>query len=332
MQHQKAYLQGVSSYLPKKILSNKDLEKFVDTSDEWILSRTGMKERRIAGKDEFTSDMAISASKKVLASTGVATSALDLIIVATLTPDYTFPSTACIVQESIGAKTAAAFDVSAACSGFVYALSIAKSFILSGVYKNILIIGSEKLSTIVNYEDRNTCVLFGDGAAAGIVSCNPVGFEMGSFHLGADGSLQDLLMMPAGGVRKPASHKTLDAKEHFLCMREGQEVFKHAIRRMQKVVKTCLDRHSLTFDDLDYLVPHQANIRIIEAIAKRCNLSMDRVVTTIKYYGNTSASSIGIGLADLMDKKCLKKGDKVMLTAFGAGLTWGAGLLTVRGD
>jgi 3-oxoacyl-[acyl-carrier-protein] synthase III len=328
----KAFLRGISSYLPQKVLSNADLERLVETNDEWIVSRTGMRERRIAASDEYTSDMAVKASKKVLSKIAVDALTLDLIIVATLTPDYTFPSTACIVQEALGAKRAAAFDISAACSGFVYALSMAKGYISSGMYKNILIIGSEKLSSIVNYEDRNTCVLFGDGAAAGVVSSTRSGFELGSFHLGADGALQDLLIMPAGGVRKPASQETLEAKEHFLCMKEGQEVFKHAIRQMQKVVKTCLDSEGLDFDDLHYLVPHQANIRIIEAIAKRCKLSMDRVATTIEYCGNTSASSIGIGLADLIEKGRIAKDNKIMLTAFGAGLTWGAGLLTAQED
>lgn len=329
---QKAYLRSVASYLPKNVLSNSDLEKLVDTSDEWIVSRTGMKERRIADKDEYTSDMAFEASKKVLSNLDMNALELDLIIVATLTPDYAFPSTACLVQEKLGAKNAAAFDLSAACSGFVYGLSCAKSFILSGMYRNILLVGSEKLSSITNYKDRNTCVLFGDGAAAAVVSSQESGFELMNFNLGADGSLQNLLIMPAGGSRKPASMQSIHAKEHFLFMQEGREVFKHAIRHMQGVVNTCLKAENLSHEDIHYLVPHQANIRIIEAIAKRCNISMDRVVTTIEFHGNTSASSIGIGLAHLLAKKVVKKNERLMLTAFGAGLTWGAGLLKAQED
>ncbi len=326
---QKARIIGTGSYLPKRVLTNYDLEKMVETSDEWIVSRTGMKERRIAHEEEFTSDMGREAALSALQDAGIAADALDLILVATLTPDYVFPSTACLLQARLGATRAAAIDIQAACSGYLYGLAMAKAFIESGMYRNILVIASEKLSSIVNYKDRNTCVLFGDGASACIVSNEPRGKNLyiREISLGSDGHQAELLILPAGGSRRPASQETLAEQLHYLKM-EGKEVFKHAVRRMESASKECLDRVGLKESDISWLIPHQANIRIIEAIAKRFDVPMERVFMTIHKYGNTSASSLGIALDELMREKEIRNGENLLLTAFGAGLTWGASILT----
>ncbi len=323
----KARIVGTGSYLPERILSNQDLEKMVETSDEWIVSRTGMKERRIARADEFTSDMGYQAALKAIEAAKVPVEEIDLILVATLTPDYVFPSTACLLQARLKAVNAAAIDIQAACTGYIYALSQAKAYIDAGLYKNILIIASEKLSSIVNYKDRNTCILFGDGASACVVSDRGRGLAIRDVHLGADGELAGLLILPAGGSRNPASEETLCAQMHYLQM-EGKEVFKHAVRRMESASKLCLDRAGLAESDISWLIPHQANIRIIEAIAKRFEVPSDRVYLTIHKYGNTSASSVGIALDELLREKGVKEGENILLTAFGAGLTWGASVLT----
>jgi len=308
-------------------MSNADLEKIVDTSDEWIVSRTGMKERRIAQDDEFTSDMGAKAAKIALDKADFKATDIDLIIVATLSPDYIFPSTSCLIQEKIGATNAAAFDIQAACSGMIYGLSTAKSFIESGAYKNILVIASEKLSSIIDYQDRNTCVLFGDGSAACLVSSRKGSIRIGEYSLGCDGGQSNLLMMPGGGSRNPASHETVDKRMHYLQM-DGKEVFRHAVRRMEAASIKCIQKSNLSESEIDYLVPHQANIRIIEAIAKRCHIPNERVIKTIQNYGNTSASSIGITLDELLDKNIIKQNEHLLLVAFGAGLTWGSMILT----
>lgn len=313
--------------MPEQILTNHDLEKMVETSDEWIVSRTGMKERRIAQKNEFTSDMGIEAAKVALRVSKVDPADIDLILFATLTPDYVFPCTACLVQAALKLTKAAAVDIQAACSGYIYAISMAKAFVESGLYSNVLIVASEKLSSIVNYKDRNTCVLFGDGAAACVVSDRGSGLFIRDVCLGADGEQVELLILPAGGSRMPASLDTVSADLHYLKM-EGKEVFKHAVRRMESAAKQCLDRAGLTEDQISWLVPHQANIRIIEAMAKRFQVPMERVFTTIHKYGNTSASSVGIALDELLARHTLKEGENLLLTAFGAGLTWGASVLT----
>ncbi len=302
----------------------------VETSDEWIVTRTGMKERRIAGKDEFTSSMGVEAAKRALEAANLGPEAIDLVLFATITPDYMFPSTACLVQSQLKAVNAAALDIQAACTGYIYALAMAKALIESGVYGNILIIASEKLSSIVNYKDRNTCVLFGDGATASIVSNQGKGMLIRDVCLGADGDQAGLVEVPAGGSRMPASAETVSADLHFLKM-EGKEVFKHAVRRMESASKKCLDRAGLTEGEISWFIPHQANMRIIDAIAKRFEIPKERVFLTIHKYGNTSASSVGIALDELVRQHGLSSGENVLLTAFGSGLTWGASVLTYEG-
>ena len=327
----KAYITAVGTYLPEKILTNLDLEKLVDTSDEWIISRTGMKERHIAEDNEFTSDMGAKAAKIALERSGMRASQIDLIIVATLSPDYTFPSTACLIQSTIKAKNAAAFDIQAACTGMIYALAVAKSFVESGMYKNVLIVASEKLSSITDYQDRNTCILFGDGAAACIVSGSGPGLEIGKVSLGADGDQGNLLLLPAGGCRNPATQETVEKRMHYLKM-DGKEVFRHAVRRMESAAIDCIHESGLKESDIAYLVPHQANARIIDAIAKRCKIDDERVIKVVELYGNTSASSIGLALEKLVIENKIKDKDNLLLVAFGAGLTWGSLILTARGD
>jgi 3-oxoacyl-[acyl-carrier-protein] synthase-3 len=322
-----AKIIGTGSYVPERVLTNQDLEKMVDTNDEWIVTRTGMKERRIARADEFTSDMGLAAAKKALEASQVPAESLDLILFATLTPDYVFPSTACLIQTQLGAVKAAAMDVQAACTGYLYVLGMAKAFIESGTYKNILIIAAEKLSSIVNYKDRNTCVLFGDGASAAVISSEGKGLAIREVSLGSDGELAKLLILPAGGSRQPATHETVDCNLHFLQM-EGKEVFKHAVRRMEASSKEVIDRAGLKEEEITWLIPHQANMRIIEALAKRFQVPMEKVFITIHKYGNTSASSIGIALDEMLRQNNAQKGDNILLTAFGAGLTWGASILT----
>ena len=322
-----AKIIGTGSYLPQRILTNGDLEKMVDTSDEWIVSRTGMKERRIAEKDEHTSDMGTAAALKAMEAAHVSPSDIDLILVATLTPDYAFPSTACLIQAQLKAPQAVAVDMQAACSGYLYGLMMAKSFVESGQYRTVLLVASEKLSSIVNYKDRNTCVLFGDGASACVVSAQGKGLVIRNVNLGADGELANLLILPAGGSRKPASAETVCGGEHYLQM-EGKEVFKHAVRRMESSAKQCLDQLGLTEGDISWLIPHQANMRIIEALAKRFEVPMEKVYMTIHKYGNTSASSVGIALDELLREHKMESGDHLLLAAFGAGLTWGASVLT----
>ncbi|MDN3507372.1 MAG: ketoacyl-ACP synthase III [Simkaniaceae bacterium] len=325
----RARIVGTGSYLPEKILTNEDLEKIVDTTDEWIFSRTGMKERRIAAEDEFTSQMGAKAANVALEKAGIKAEDVGLILFATLTPDYIFPSTAALVQSAIGAVNAAAFDMQAACSGYIYALSMAKSYIESGMYDNILIVASEKLSAITDYTDRGTCVLFGDGAAACIVSSKGKGLSIDKVVLGCDGDQAMILHQPAGGVRKPPSAETIENKEHTIRM-EGREVFKHAVRRMESAAEQCLEALKLGKEKISWFIPHQANIRIIETIAKRFEITMEKVYVTVHKYGNTSASSVGIALDELMNKGTVQHDDHLLLVAFGAGLTWGACVLTME--
>ena len=323
----KAKIVGLGSYLPKRVLSNRDLEKMVNTSDEWITARTGMKERRIAAEGEFTSDMGCKAAAKALEAAALKPKQLDLILCATLTPDHLFPSTACLIQSRLGATHAAAFDVQAACTGFLYALSVAKAYIEAGIYQNILVVATEKLSSIVDYTDRATCILFGDGACACVLSSAKHGFSVENVTLGADGEQSDLLILPAGGSRYPPNERTVREGLHYLQM-EGKEVFKHAVRRMESAVKICLEKTGLEQREISWLVPHQANIRIIESLAKRFEVPKERVFLTIQKYGNTSASSIGIALDELLRQKDIKMGEHIVLFAFGAGLTWGAAVVT----
>ncbi len=327
MKRMKAKIIGTGSYLPKKVLTNCELEKMVDTSDEWIVTRTGMKERRIAREDEYTSHMGTAAAQAAIADAGIGIDQIDFILVATSTPDYIFPSTACLIQRALGAKRASGTDVQAACTGFLYLLSFAKSLIESGTYKNILVIAAEKLSSITNYKDRSTCVLFGDGAAACVISGEGKGLAIENIQLGADGEQAELIILPGGGSRMPPSQESVACSQHYIKM-AGNEVFKQAVRRMEAACKDCLDAVGLAEKEISWLVPHQANMRIIDAMAKRFeHLPPERIFKTVQKYGNTSASSIGIALDELLKKASLKKGEWILLTAFGAGLTWGAGIL-----
>jgi 3-oxoacyl-[acyl-carrier-protein] synthase III len=325
----KAKIIGTGSYLPERVLTNGDLEKIVDTSDEWIVTRTGMKERRIAKSDEFSSDMGIAAARAALSNAGMSAEEIDFILVATTTPDYLFPSTACLIQHGLGIPRAGAVDLLAACTGYLYALSVAKAFVESGMYRNVLVIAAEKLSSFTNYKDRSTCVLFGDGASACVVSSADRGLAISNVRLGSDGEQAQFVILPAGGCRMPASLDTVKNDQHFIKML-GQETFKHAVRRMETACKECLVDGNLTESDISWLIPHQANLRIIDAIAKRFeHLPPDRIYKTIHKYGNTSASSIGIALDELLKKQQVKRGEHILLTAFGSGFTWGAALLTM---
>ncbi|HTZ11502.1 MAG TPA: beta-ketoacyl-ACP synthase III [Candidatus Margulisiibacteriota bacterium] len=313
---------GVGKYLPKKVLTNADLERMVDTSDEWITTRTGIKERRIASNKEATSDLAIKAAKDALEDAKLAPEKLELIIVATITPDMPFPSVASIVQNAIGAKDAAAFDISAACAGFVYALSTAQQFIQSGTYKNALVIGSEVLSSITDWKDRNTCVLFGDGSGAAVLSAVKSGGMLATY-LGVDGSRADLLMLPGGGSRNPASPETIANKMHYIKM-QGNELFKLAVTLMADAAQVALKKAGLECKDVDLVIPHQANIRIIMAMAKKLKLPEEKIFLNIAKYGNMSSASTATALCEAVKEGRIKKGDIVLLDAFGAGLVWGA--------
>ena len=316
---------GVGKYLPKKVLTNADLEKMVDTSYEWIITRTGIKERRLVSKNEAASDLAIKAARQALEDAKILPQDLDLIIVATITPDMQFPSTACFVQAALGAKDAACFDISAACAGFVYAIIVAQQFIARGVYKNALVVGTEVLSSITDWEDRNTCVLFGDGAGAAVLAEVKSGGIL-STYIGSDGSLANLLMLPGGGSRNPATHKTIDKRMHYLKM-EGNEVFKLAVKIMTDAAQVALKQAGLECKDIDLVIPHQANIRIILAMAKRLGLPEDKVYLNIEKYGNMSSASTATALCEAVREGRIKKGDIVLLDAFGAGLVWGACLI-----
>ena len=321
-QTKKVGILGVGAYLPEKILTNKDLEKMVDTTDEWITTRTGIKERRIASSSEATSDLATEAAKAALKDAGLTAADIDLIIVATITPDMFFPATACLVQEKIGARHVPAFDVSVACSGFIYGLAIANSFIASGTYKHALVIAAEKLSAITDWSDRNTCVLFGDGAGAAVLGPVEEGGILSVF-LGANGKEGDLIKLPAGGSRIPASKKSVEDKLHFIKM-NGAELFKHAVKVMADAALQATQPLGLQAKDISLVIPHQANLRILNAVAKRMGLSPDKIYLNIERYGNMSAASSAVALVEAVKSGRIKKGDKILLDAFGGGLSWGA--------
>lgn len=316
-----AGILGTGFYVPEKIMTNADLEKIVETSDEWIVERTGIKERRIAEDNQPMSDLALRAAKAALADAGVAAEDLDLIIVATLTSDRIIPSTACMIQNLLGAKHAAAFDLSAACSGFAYAASVAAQFIETGAYKKALVIGAETLSKYINWEDRNTCVLFGDGAGAAVLGQVEEGYGILSFDLGSDGSGGDAIQIPSSGSLMPVSKESIDQKLNLIHM-NGRDVFKFAVKAMGKTVKNSLAKIDMPQEKIDWLVPHQANIRIIESAAKRLSMPMEKVLVNIHKYGNMSAACIPIALAEAAAAKRFKKGDIIALSGFGAGLTW----------
>jgi 3-oxoacyl-[acyl-carrier-protein] synthase-3 len=317
---------GTGSSLPERIMTNSELEKIVDTDDEWIRTRTGICERRVADENTATSDLSTAAALKALENAGLKPEDIDLIIVATVTPDMMFPSTACIVQKNIGAFNAAAFDLEAACSGFLYGLSVAENFIKTGYCRNVLVIGAETLSKIADFSDRNTCVIFGDGAGAAVVSEVPEGYGILSTHIGADGRGGHLLTQPAGGSRIPASIESVQNRQHYIKM-DGSEVFKFAVKIMGEAAEKALEKCGLTKEDIDYLIPHQANIRIIESATKRLKISKDKVYVNIDKYGNMSSASVAIALDEANRKGFLKDGDRIVLVAFGGGLTWGSAVL-----
>lgn len=321
------YLLSTGSYVPEKVLSNEDLSKMVDTNDEWITTRTGIKERRIAKKGELTSHMGVNAAKIALQKAQMTIDDIDMIVVATSTPDYPCPSAANIIQDQLNAKHIGAMDVSAACTGFIYGLSVAKAYVESGLYQNVLLIASERLSDIVDYEDRGTCILFGDGAGAAILSNQKGKFQVNSIDLGSDGCQAEILFVEGGGGQCPASKESIEQRKHFLKM-NGREVFKHAVRRMEASIKTVCEKEGIKDTDIDFLVPHQANVRILDALAERFSIPLEKVYKTVHKYGNTSASAIIIALDEMLANQEVKSGDKLMLVAFGAGLTWGAGLLS----
>lgn len=320
---------GIGSYVPEKILTNCDLEKMVETSDEWIKSRTGIEQRRIASAEQATSDLAYEAAKKALENANIKAGELDVIIVASISVDQVFPSTACILQEKLGAKHAFCFDLEAACSGLLYSLEVANSLLIGNdKYKKILVIGAEKLSSIVNWEDRNTCVLFGDGAGALVLGKNEDIDEdcIIASSLGSDGQYTEILQIPAGGSRLPASAETIANKQHFITM-AGGDVFKLAVNAMVRSCKEVMKEAGVTADDIKWLVPHQANYRILRAVASRLKIPEDEVYMNVNRFGNTSAASIGLCLDEIADGKKAEKGDYILLTAFGGGLTWGAMLI-----
>jgi 3-oxoacyl-[acyl-carrier-protein] synthase-3 len=323
----KARIIGTGSYLPEKVLTNHDLEKLVDTSDEWITTRTGMKERRIAAENEHTSDMGAAAARRALEKANLAPEDVNLILVATMSPDHPVPSTAAFVQRLLGAKSAAAADVLATCTGFLYGLSIAKAYVESGMYRNVLLVATEKMSSIIDYTDRNTCVLFGDGAAAAVISDTGEGLSVDTVSLGADGELAELFIIPAGGSKISATADSVAKRQHY-CQMAGKEVFKHAVRRMSSAAQACLETAGVAVNEISWLVPHQANIRIMDAFSKNFDIPSDRVFKTIHKYGNTSASGIGIALDELLSEHPLTSGERLLLVAFGGGLTWGASVLS----
>ena len=319
-------ITGGGSYLPAKILTNAHLEKMVDTSDEWITTRTGIKSRRQAAKDEFTSDMAAHAARRAMKMAGVTADQIDLIIVATITPDMPFPATACLVQQKIGARRAAAFDVEAACSGFIYALEIGQQFIMSRTLDTVLVIGAEKLSSITDWTDRNTCVLFGDGAGAAILQSRPGSHGLLTAVMGADGAKSTLIHMPGGGSRCPASVDSVAAKLHYLRM-DGRETFKSAVQAMYHAAQEALRRCELDISQIKCIIPHQANRRSIDVVGERLGATPEQLFVNLDKYGNTSAASVAIALDEAVTSGKISRGDLILLVVFGSGLTWGAAVI-----
>ena len=328
-----ASFRSIGGYVPEKILSNEDLEKMVDTSDEWITKRTGIKERHIAAEDEYTSDMGAKAADLAIKRAGISHDEIDLVLCATVTPDYfNMPSTACIISDKLGIHNVQAFDISAACSGFVYALSVAKAFIESGMKKNVLVVGAEKFSSIVDYTDRSTCILFGDGAGAALISATEhkdEGFV--DIHASADGSYADFLVTPAPGSRNPVSQRVLDEGLQYVQMK-GNETFKLAVKTLTKDVKEILEKNHIRPEEIPHFIPHQANYRIIKAVGDALKMREDQVALTVHKYGNTSAASIPMAINDLWESGKLKKDELMLLDTFGGGLTWASALLPFAGE
>jgi len=316
----------VGSYVPSKVLTNADLEKMVNTSDEWITTRTGIKERHIAAQGEFTSDLGAEAALRAMRRAEVTADQIDLIVVATITPDMPFPSTAALIQCKIGAHRAAAFDLEAACAGFIYALEVAQQFIMSRTYDTVLVIGAEKLSSIVDWQDRNTCVLFGDGAGAAILRNRPDSHGLLTAVMGADGRKADLLFMAGGGSRCPATAESVAARQHYLRM-EGKETFKSAVQAMQTAAEEALRRCEIDISRIKLVIPHQANLRIITAVGERLGARPEQMFVNLHNYGNTSAASVAIALDEAVQSGQVQHGDLLLLVVFGAGLTWGAAVI-----
>ena len=317
---------ATGSYLPEKVLSNNDLEKMVDTSDEWITERTGIKERRIAAEGESTSDLCANAIKDACANAGIDPSSLDGVIVGTSTTDTLFPSTACWTQKKLGIKGMAAFDVSAGCTGFLYGLELATSLIVSGTSKRIAVVGGEVMSRVINWKDRRTCVLFGDGAGAAIVTEGVGESGVLASNWGADGNLAPILYQPAGGSQQPATHETVDSIAHTVHM-EGNTVFKHAVVAMSGAVTKAIEAAEVSGDDIDLFIPHQANMRIMEAARQRAGVDAEKMVNVLPKYGNMSAATIPVALHESNLAGRLKEGDLLAMTAFGTGFTWGASIV-----
>ena len=321
-----AHISGIGISIPDKIITNYDLEKMVDTSDEWIKTRTGISERRVVEPGVATSDLATEAAQKAILDAGLEIADIGMILVATMTPDMAIPATACIVQKKLGTTLGVAFDINAACSGFIYALAVADKFIASGAFKHILVIGADVMSHLVDWEDRTTCVLFGDGAGAVILSCSTESGGILSTHLYSDGRYSELLMVPAGGSLKPTTQETVTDRLHYISMK-GNELFRVAVKNMVIASQNALIYNNCSINDVDLFVAHQANKRIIDAVAERVGIDPEKVVISLHKYGNTSAASIPMALFEAIEQKKLKKGHLVLLTAFGGGLTWGSSLI-----
>jgi 3-oxoacyl-[acyl-carrier-protein] synthase-3 len=321
----KACITGTGSYAPARVLTNADLERMVATTDEWIRERTGIRERRIAATGEACSDLAVQAGKRALTAAGLAAADLDMILVATCTGDYPLPATACLVQHQLGATKAAACDLSAACCGFVYALSVADAYVKNGM-RHVLVIGSEVMSAITDWTDRNTCILFGDGAGAVVVSASDGERGILSTHLRSDGALCELIMVPGGGSRTPPSEKVIAERQHYIKMK-GNETFKVAVRTLEEIARSTLSANHLRVEDIDLYVPHQANVRILKAVIERLGLPIEKVMLNVDRYGNTSAASIPIALDEAVREGRITNGSLVMLGAFGAGLTWASAMI-----
>ncbi len=319
-------IAGTGSYLPERILTNAELETMVETNDEWITARTGMRERRIAREDEATSDMAIAAARQAMASAGVEADEIDLVLVATCTPDMAFPSTACLLQAALGVKKALCFDLSAACSGFLYGLETARSMMQSGIYRTVLVVGADKMSAVTDWTDRGTCILFGDGAGAVILKPSATHRGVIATVAGADGSLGDLLMIPGGGSRMPATSESVAAHQHTVKM-AGNNVFKHAVRCMTESVFAVLEKAGLTAEDVSWVIPHQANMRIIQAISDRIHIPIERFIINLDRYGNTTAATVPVALDEGVKAGRIQRGDVLLMVVFGGGFTWGATVL-----
>ena len=314
-------IAGIGHYLPERIMTNAEMERLIDTTDEWIVTRTGIRERRIAAPEQASSDLAIEAAREAMADAGVTAQDLDLIIVGTATPDMLFPATACLLQDRLGAKRAGAFDLSAACSSWVYAAAVAHGYVSAGLADTVLVVGAETLSKITNYKDRSTCVLFGDSAGAAVIRPADPGTGFLSFYLGADGAGGELIILPGGGSRLPASYETVERGQHYLQM-NGREVYKFAVRVIPRAIEEAAERAGLGLDEIDWFIPHQANIRIIDAAAERLGQPREKFYVNVERFGNTSSASVPVALYEAVRSGRLQPGQLAVLVAFGGGLTW----------